>query len=199
MSRKAAFVLGLFLITAGPEAFADGGNMVGVEIRPLQVFLGTISILSLSAGDVFPFTVAPWYGRNLTENLSVGTRLGYGLLKFGTWTMHSFSADVFARAGYGSIFLEGSLGHVNLLLRDFNGERNRESWTHNLRWEARLGQRNRLGLDGRFFSELSLGLSAPFYLGRDTRLPDTGLIQELTEMFFFVGGIHFYYSLVYAF
>ena len=38
MNRKAAFVMGLFLIIADPEAFADGGNMVGVETRPFQVF-----------------------------------------------------------------------------------------------------------------------------------------------------------------
>ncbi|MCL2558426.1 MAG: hypothetical protein FWE09_08100 [Treponema sp.] len=187
-------------------------NTIAIGIRPDLLFLEFINNISLEKREIL-FGVASWYSRNLTENLSVGGRLGYGMLDNDLYIMQSFSADASVRHGYrngpGIRFLEGTLGYANVFLRDHEEGREEAFLADFFRLGGKIGQRFEFGRPDGFMLEAALegalGVRVGDSLNRYSNEPAFGFgrladfMQNLLAWGLFIGGLHVHLSFGYVF
>jgi len=132
-------------------------NTFALDIRPDLLILGFITDMVMEE-PVILFGVAPWYGRKITENLSVGGRLGYGMFYNEAYIMQSSSADASVRYDFGEAFFEGTLGYANVFINDFDKEQRKEGLAHFIRYGGKVGNRFDFGRKEGFMVEAAVGL-----------------------------------------
>ncbi|MCL2558459.1 MAG: hypothetical protein FWE09_08265, partial [Treponema sp.] len=185
-------------------------NAVALDIRPDLLFVGFLTDILVDERAVV-FGIAPWYARSLTENLSVGGRLGYSVFNVGTWDMQSFSVDASVRYGYrygfGIMFAEGTLGYANVFIRDSSWETRREAQAHFFKYGGKLGQRFEFGRPGGFMLETALGFALTAGGNLETWSADevyglgsmANFMQNYVTRYMLIGGVHLHVSFGYVF